>query len=319
MVEWSRMAFVFPGQGSQVVGMGRDIAESSPAAQALFERADRHLGFSLSRICFEGDSDMLNDTVNAQPALYVTSLATFAALRESLPQAQPGFVAGHSFGELTALAAAGAMGFEEGLTLVHQRGRLMKQAGEMYPGAMAAILGLTIEEVADVCQRAQAETGAVVVVANDNCPGQVVISGDIAALEAAAAIATAVGARRVMRLAVSIAAHSPLMQVVSDDFAMAVDAVPMTFPDVPVFSNLTATVSRSIEEVRDGMRAQLTSCVRWREIVMAMIAAGCQSFIEIGPKDVLSGLIRRIDSDRTTIALNSSEALKQLLSNLNTI
>lgn len=142
MVEWSRMAFVFPGQGSQVVGMGRDIAESSPAAQALFERADRHLGFSLSRICFEGDSDMLNDTVNAQPALYVTSLATFAALRESLPQAQPGFVAGHSFGELTALAAAGAMGFEEGLTLVHQRGSLDETSRGDVPRRDGSDLGI---------------------------------------------------------------------------------------------------------------------------------------------------------------------------------
>jgi [acyl-carrier-protein] S-malonyltransferase len=309
MADWSTTAFLFPGQGSQVVGMGQDFAAAYPIAKQTFEEADDLLGFSLSNLCFNGPAEELNDTLNTQPALYVCSLATMRVLQAELPEAVPAFAAGHSFGEFTALAAFGSLSFADGLALVRERGRLMKEAGTQYPGAMAAILSLEIDAVRDICERASAQTGGTLVVANDNCPGQIVISGDDATLEQALVLAKEAGARRALKLAVSIAAHSPLMQPASEQFRKAVDATRFSVPTVPVYGNVNAAPLPSVEAIRAELGAQLTSPVRWRESMLAMIADGAEQFVEIGPKDVLTGLMKRIDGDKATVNLNSAENL----------
>ena len=310
MVDWSTVAFMFPGQASQVVGMGKDIAEAYPAARQTFEQADEFLGFSLSDLCFNGPADDLNDTYNTQPALYVCSIATLRALQSELPEAAPAFAAGHSFGEFTALAACGAFSFEDGLRLVRERGRLMKEAGEQSPGAMAALLALDIEAVRDVCERARAATGGVLVVANDNCPGQVVISGDNETLDAALILAKEAGARRALKLAVSIASHSPLMQSSAEKFRQALESTTFHLPRIPVYGNVNAAPLTAVDAIRSELSAQLTSPVRWRESMGAMIADGAQVFVEVGPKDVLTGLMKRIDGTKATVNLNSVENLK---------
>ncbi|MCK6577268.1 MAG: ACP S-malonyltransferase [Anaerolineae bacterium] len=313
MVDWSKSAFLFPGQGSQVVGMGKDVAKAYPAARQLFERADAYLGFALSAICFEGPSEVLNDTINTQPALYVCSLALLAALRTELPEATPRAVAGHSFGEFTALAAVDALDFEDGLRLVRERGRLMQEAGKVSPGAMAALLALEIEAVRAICAQAAAEVNGILVVANDNCPGQIVISGEDAALERGLVLAKEAGARRAIKLAVSIAAHSPLMAPAAEAFAVAIHETRIKAPTAPVYANVSAMPLTAVADIQQELEAQLTNPVRWRESMNAMIADGLEVFIEIGPKDVLSGLMKRITAENTTVAVNSIDTLRSFL------
>lgn len=316
MVDFTSTAFVFPGQGSQTVGMGKDIAAAYPVAREIFEQADDLLGFSLSRLCFEGPEDELNDTINTQPALYVCGIATLRALQAELPNAQAAMFAGHSLGEFTALAAAGSLTFADGLRLVRERGRLMKAAGDASPGAMAAVLGLDTEVVREVCARASSETGGVLVLANDNCPGQVVISGDGEALERGMTLAKEAGARRALKLAVSIAAHSPLMQPAADDFSRALDETPFEMPKAPVYGNVNAAPLETVDAIRHELRVQLTQSVRWTESVRAMAAGGAQRFVELGPKDVLTGLLKRIDDTRTGVALNSAAAVQQFVQSI---
>ncbi len=296
-----------------MVGMGRDFAETYPQARQVFEQADDFLGFALSYLCFDGSAEELNDTINTQPALYTCGIATLRALQSEFPDAVPAFAAGHSFGEFTALVAAGSLSFEDGLRLVRERGRLMKQAGTQQPGAMAALLALDIEAVRTVCDQARADTNGTLVVANDNCPGQVVISGDNATLDHALELAKAAGARRAMKLAVSIAAHSPLMQPASEEFRQALAQAEFQPPRLPVYGNVSAAPLTDVAAIRQELDAQLTSPVRWRKSMDAMIAAGAQLFLEIGPKDVLTGLLRRIDSTKTTVNLNSAENLRQFV------
>ena len=212
-------AFLFPGQGSQRVGMGKDVAGAYPAAREVFAQADNILGFALSRLCFDGPETELNDTINTQPALYVCSVALLRVLSAEAPA----FVSGHSLGEFSALTAANALSFEAGLRLVRERGRLMKEAGDKQPGGMAALLGLDRPDVESLCQQVSADSGKPVVIANDNCPGQVVVSGDVDAVEQLMALATERGARKAVRLAVSIAAHSPLMASAALDFQQCLD------------------------------------------------------------------------------------------------
>ncbi len=307
-------AFVFPGQGSQFVGMGRELAQASAAARQVFEEADECLGFKLSTLCWEGPEAALNDTVNTQPALLACSIAALRALREKLGDFTPAFVAGHSVGELSALVAAGAMEFEDGVALVRKRGEVMKATGERSPGGMAAILNLDAPVLVEVCAEASTATGGVVQVANDNCPGQVVISGDNTSLDKAMELAKARGAKRAIKLAVSIAAHSPLMRSAVDEYTRAVEAIPFIAPVPPLVGNITAAPLTDPNDIRKELPAQLTAPVRWTESVRYMLAAprGVTTFVELGSKDVLTGLLKRIDASATGIAVGAPEGVAAL-------
>jgi [acyl-carrier-protein] S-malonyltransferase len=300
----SQTAFLFPGQGSQYVGMGQDLYEAHPEARATFDQADKVLGFALSDLCFNGPEETLKDTINTQPAIFVTSVALLRTL-ESNGLPAPGFVAGHSLGEYSALAAAEAMDFAAGLQLVRERGRLMKEAGKRSPGGMAAVLGLKTEAVNEICRQARGETGGVIQVANYNSPGQIVISGDFRTRDVAIELAKAEGAKRVVPLAVSIASHSPLMECIVDEFRQAVGATEFQRPAVPVVANVSAAPLESVEAIREELVQQLTSPVRWVESVQCMIGQGVTEFVEIGPKDVLTKLMRRIDRYVQGIALGT--------------
>lgn len=286
-------AFVFPGQGSQAVGMGSELAAEYPIAKELFDEADALFGFTFSKLMWDGPKDELNDTVNTQPALYVHSAAAQRVFSHLYPDFVPASVAGHSLGELSALTAAGSLSFAEGLRLVRIRGELMKRAGEESPGGMAAILGLDIPTLEKVCAEAST-VDEIVQVANDNCPGQVVISGAKVAVERAIEGAKAAGAKRGIPLAVSIAAHSPLMASIQDEWNQAVDACAMTDPKIPVIGNVHAQPMTTADELRADIKAQMGSRVRWTESVGTMLQSGTQTFVEVGSGSVLLGLIRRI-------------------------
>lgn len=300
------VAFLFPGQGSQHVGMAKELAVTYPAAQAVFDQANEILGFDLADLCFTGPEEMLTDTVNAQPALMAASIAALRAAESvggALPR--PQFMAGHSMGEYTALVAAGALSLEDGLRLVRERGRLMKLAGEESPGLMAAVLGLDEEKLAALCAQAAAESGGIAQVANDNCPGQVVISGDKIGMEAAMQAATNGGARMVIPLAVSIAAHSPLMAPAAAALRAAIDAVTFTTPQIPVIGNTQAQLLTTPQAIRAELVAQLTGSVRWTGTLQAMLAGGVTTFVEIGPGEVLTGLVKRVDRKAGRVNVNS--------------
>jgi len=308
-----RLAFVFPGQGSQYVGMGRALYEAYPEAREVFAEADARLGYPLSRLCFEGPEEQLNDTFYTQPAILAVSVAAWRAW-QARGGPPPDAVAGHSLGEFTALVAAGALAFPDALGLVQERGRLMKWAGEQQPGAMAAVLGLEREALAGICEEAARQTGETVVIANDNCPGQLVISGGKAAVARAGELARSRGAKRVVPLAVSIAAHSPLMAPAVEPFRQALAAVPFAPPSVPVFGNVEAQpLDGRPEALREELSRQLISPVRWTELIRRMVEAGIERFVELGPKDVLSGLIRRIAPQARVFHVEDPETLEQTL------
>ncbi len=297
-------AFLFPGQGSQAVGMGRDLAQAFPIVRQTFEEADDLLGFALSRLMWEGPAEDLNDTANTQPALYLHSLAAWRLLSLRFPDLRPAALAGHSLGELSALAAAGALTFADGLLLVRRRGELMKRAGQIAPGGMAAILGLDLPTLEAIC--AQASQGEETVqVANDNCPGQVVISGSKAAVERAINLAKQAGARRAVPLAVSIAAHSRLMASIQAEWEAAVEAVPMQPPQVPIYGNVAARPLIHVDDLRADLKAQMQSRVRWTESIQAMVQNGIRHFVEVGSGTVLSGLVKRIAPEASTQALGT--------------
>ncbi len=308
----SATALLFPGQGSQVVGMGQDLAQKHPQVRQLYDEADEILGFSLSSLCFEGPKEALDDTINTQPAIFVTSLAVLRTLEAEERLPKPALAAGHSLGELTALAAAGAMHFVDGLRLVRERGRLMKLAGEQSPGGMAAVLKMDNAEVERACREASDELGKAVQVANYNSPGQVVISGDREALARATELLQERGGRRIIPLAVSIAAHSPLMANIVLAFRKAVEATPFRAPRIPVVANISARPLASIGEIQDELAGQLTWPVRWTASVQWMIENGATRFIEVGPQDVLSKLVKRIDRSVDAISVGDMPSIEAM-------
>lgn len=296
-------AFIFPGQGSQAVGMGKELAEQFPIAKQIFDEADSVLGFSLSKLMWQGPKEELDETMNTQPALYTHSVAVWMTYT-LLSNPKPATVAGHSLGELSALTASGALSFADGLRLVRLRGELMKRAGELNPGGMAAILGVDIPTLDKVCAEASTEH-EIVQVANDNCPGQVVISGHKPALERAMAGAKAAGAKRALPLAVSIAAHSPLMDSIQNDWNAAVDACAIRDAEIPVVGNVHAKAIRTVDELRADIKAQMQSRVRWTESVQGMSGSGIQAYVEAGSGEVLIGMVKRIDAAASRFALGN--------------
>jgi len=303
-------AWVFPGQGSQFVGMAGDLWEKFSSARAVIDAADSVLGFPLSKLMFQGPEAELTDTINAQPALLAHSIAALAALQQAANYAlvEPAFCAGHSLGEYSALVAAGALDFADGVKLVRARGAAMKRAGELRPGAMAAILGLDNAKLLELCQ-----TAGAVQVANFNAPGQMVLSGERDALERAVELAKQAGAKRAIVLAVSIAAHSELMRPAVEEYRAAVMNTPLRMPRVPVISNVTAQPLPDVDAMRAEMLAQLTSAVQWVPSVEFMEAQGVTGFLELGPKDVLTGLNKRITKNATTRPLGTVENIEKFL------
>jgi len=311
-MDWHSTAGLFPGQGSQALGMGADFAERYPIARDTFAQADDMLGYELSSLCWQGPKAQLDETAQTQPALYVCSVAIWRVLLQQFPAARPACLAGHSLGELSALTAAGALDFEPGLRLVAARGRYMQLAGRQAPGAMAAVLALDVEQVRELCAQAQEDSGQVVVLANDNCPGQGVVSGQSAAVDRLLQLAQAAGARRTVKLAVSIAAHSPLMEAALAGYTAVLDDTPLRAPRIPVISNVTAQPLRSASDIRLALREQLTQPVLWTDSMRLLIDAGAQTFLEIGAGNVLVGLLRRIDRRKTRYSLSTVAALEAL-------
>jgi [acyl-carrier-protein] S-malonyltransferase len=306
----TNIAYVFPGQGAQWVGMGRDLYDSSDSARAVFKQADEALGFPLSLLCFDGPEEELRQTINVQPAIVAVSLACLTTIHDAagddgLPA--PTFVAGHSLGEYSALAAAGVLDSNTAIYLARERGRLMHQAGLVHPGGMIAIIGLDEASLAEVC--AQTNTR----IANINCPGQLVISGANENLTKAAALAYARGAYRTIPLLVSGAFHTPSMQPAVDALSGVIDTIPFNEPFIPIIANTTAQEITTAKLVKEELLRQLCHGVQWQRSIEYMINNGTDTFIEIGPGKVLGGLIKRINKNVKTINIGDTQAVKNLV------
>ena len=293
-------AYVFPGQGAQYPGMGKDLYENSAEAKALFEKANDILGFDINKIMFEGDVEDLKQTKVTQPAIFLHSVL----LAKTMKDFAPDMVAGHSLGEFSALVANGTLTFEDGLKLVSQRAMAMQKACELEPSTMAAIVGLEDAVVEEVC----ASIDDVVVPANYNCPGQLVISGSEAGIDKACAALTEKGAKRALKLVVGGAFHSPLMEPAREELAAAIEATTFSTPVCPVFQNVSAQPVSDPAVIKENLIAQLTAPVKWTQIVQNMIADGATSFTEIGPGKVLQGLVKKVDRNMETIGVNAFEA-----------
>ena len=306
------LIYLFPGQGSQHVGMAKELAEAYPAARAVFSEADDVLGAAISRICFRGPEDLLTDTINAQPALFASSMAALCAIQEEMGRLpRPSYFAGHSMGEYTALAAAGCIGFADGLRLVRERGRLMKEAGAKQPGRMVAVIGLEESLVAQICSEAAATGNGVAQIANDNCPGQIVISGDQGSVETAMSELEEAGARRVIPLAVSIAAHCPLMEPAASQLKARIDATCVQAPLAPVIGNTSGLPLDNTAAICQELNAQLTGSVRWTDSMKFAVEAGVETAVEIGPGSVLTGLMRRIHRRGQRVNVSSADEVRR--------
>lgn len=347
----AHIAFLFPGQGSQAVGMGADIFEASNAARRVFEAADEALGFSLSSLCFSGPDETLRETINAQPAIVTVSLALLAALQEALSSSSgdatprdsssqavyswtspltPSFTAGHSVGEYAALVTSGALAMQDAIKLVRERGRLMHHEGTVCPGSMAAIIGMDEEPLQDVCRDSTAQASAgldanahigqgKVAVANYNAPGQIVISGEQSALNVAMEMAKARGAKRVIPLAVSGAFHSPVMQPAAAGLAEAIATTTVHDATIPVIGNITATPLTSTQDIRHELAQQIASPVQWIRTIAYLADAGVTTFIEIGPGQALTGMVKRIAKGVTTINIGNVADLEKAVTTIREI
>ncbi|GAB2764928.1 ACP S-malonyltransferase [Rhabdobacter roseus] len=288
-----KKAYIFPGQGSQFTGMGAELYQSSAEARALFERGNQILGFDITKIMFEGTEEELKQTNVTQPAIFLHSVV----LASTTPGFEPDMVAGHSLGEFSALVAAGALSFEDGLRLVAQRADAMQKACEAYPSTMAAILGLGDEPIEEVCAAIE---GEVVVLANYNCPGQVVISGSIEGVKEACERLKAIGAKRALLLQVGGAFHSPFMEPAREVLAQAIESTPFSAPRCPIYQNVNARASTDVSTIKANLIAQLTAPVLWTQSVQHMVADGATLFIECGPGKVLQGLVKKIAGEVET-------------------
>ncbi|HLB27663.1 MAG TPA: ACP S-malonyltransferase [Dehalococcoidales bacterium] len=308
MPDTTKAAYVFPGQGAQSVGMGHDLYDSFATAKAIFKQADEVLGFPLSKLCFEGPDEDLRLTINTQPAILTVSYICYRLAQEAaggrLPS--PAYVAGHSLGEYTALAAAGVLDFPAAVFLSRERGRLMYEAGLREPGGMVAILGLDEKALLEVCDKSNTQ------IANFNCPGQLIISGSMVNLPKAAEYAQAKGASRVVPLQVSGAFHSPLMQPAKEGLFEIIAKTSFRNPRVPIIANITGKPLTTAEEVKTELIEQLCNCVQWQRSIEYMISNGVSVFYEMGPGKVLSGLIKRINKEVEIRNIGDAEAIKSL-------
>ena len=307
----TKIAFLFPGQGSQAVGMGRDLRERFAVAARTFEEADEALGFAISKLCFEGPEEELRLTENTQPAILTVSVAVWRVLEAEGVRAE--LAAGHSLGEWSAHVAAGTLRFRDAVRAVKARGRAMQQAVPAGQGGMAAVLMLDPAKVAEACAEAAAETGLTVAAANLNSPGQTVISGSLAAVEKAAEICKAKGARRALMLPVSAPFHCVLMQPAQEEVWRVLDGIAMSDPRIPVAANVTGSLVHTAAEAKDALIRQVTGTVRWVDCVQSLIGAGADTFIEVGPGKVLTGLMKQIDAAQKAMNVEDGASLERTL------